>query len=301
MAAFTIHEQQEIDHANASGLRPVVFVHGLWLLSTSWNRWRTLFEEQGYTTLAPGWPDDPETVKQANDDPEVFAHKHIKQVTDHYVDAIKQLKIMPAVIGHSFGGLIAQRLAGEGVSAVTVAIDPAPFRGVLPLPLSALKSSSAVLGNPLNYTRAVPLTFEQFRFAFANVVDETEAHELYETYAVPAPGAPLFQAATANINPWTEANVDTINPNRGPLLIISGEYDHTVPWAIAHASFKQQEKNPGVTEIHEMPDRGHSLTIDHGWREVAEIALHFIDQHTRERQEVGSHGGMAPGIVRELR
>jgi pimeloyl-ACP methyl ester carboxylesterase len=279
VTAFTTHEQQDIDRANASGLRPVVFVHGLWLLSGTWDRWRALFEENGYTTLAPGWPDDPETVEEAHRDPEVFAHKKIKQVTDHYVDAIRQLKIKPAVIGHSFGGLIAQRLAGEGVAAVTVAIDPAPFRGVLPLPLSALKSSAPVLGNPLNYTRAVPLTYEQFRFAFANAVDESEAHALYETYSVPAPGAPLFQAATANLNPWTEARVDTENPKRGPLLIISGEHDNTVPWAIAHASYKQQEKNPAVTEIREIPDRGHSLTIDHGWQEVAEVALAFITQH----------------------
>jgi non-heme chloroperoxidase len=265
-------------------LQPVVFVHGLWLLSSSWDNWRTLFEEKGYTTLAPGWPDDPETVEEAKQDPEAFAHKRIKQVTDHYVDAIRQLKTKPAVIGHSFGGLIAQRLAGEGVSAVTVAIDPAPFRGVLPLPLSALKSASAVLGNPLNYTRAVPLTFEQFRFAFGNAVDESEAHELFDTYAVPAPGAPLFQSATANLNPWTEAQVDTKNPERGPLLLISGEHDNTVPWAITHASYKQQEKNPGVTEIKEIPDRGHSLTIDHGWREVAEVALAFIAQYAPKHQ-----------------
>jgi len=280
---LTIHEQKEIDRANASGLLPVVFVHGLWLLSSSWDRWRTLFEEQGYTTIAPGWPDDPETVAQANDDPEAFAHKHIKQVADYYVSAISQLKTTPAVIGHSFGGLIAQRLAGEGVSAVTVAIDPAPFRGVLPLPLSALKSASAVLGNPLNYTRAVPLTYEQFRFAFANAVEESEAHELYKMYAVPAPGAPLFQAAIANLNPWTEARVDTKNIDRGPLLIISGEHDNTVPWAIAHASYVQQQKNIGVTEIKEIPDRGHSLTIDHGWREVAETAQAFIAKHIPRR------------------
>src|SRR5216684_6309507 len=178
MTVLTIHEQQEIDRANTSGLQPVVFVHGLWLLSSSWDRWRALFEEQGYTTLAPGWPDDPDTVEEAKHDPEVFAHKRIKQVTDHYSDAIGQLKRKPAVIGHSFGGLIAQRLAGDGVAAVTVAIDPAPFRGVLPLPLSTLKAASPVLENPANYNRSVPLTYEQFRFAFANAVDETEAHEL---------------------------------------------------------------------------------------------------------------------------
>jgi non-heme chloroperoxidase len=180
---LTANEQLDIDRANRSGLQPVVFVHGLWLLSNSWDLWRKLFEEKGYTTVAPGWPDDPETVDAAKQDPAVFAHKRITQVTDYYVDAIRKLKIRPAIVGHSFGGLIAQRLAGEGVSAVTVAIDPAPFRGVLPLPLSALKSSSAVLANPLNYTRAVSLTYEQFRYAFANVVDENEARELYETYS----------------------------------------------------------------------------------------------------------------------
>src|SRR5947209_13419003 len=284
MTVLTNNEQQEIDRANDSGRQPVVFVHGLWLLASSWDNWRALFEEQGYTTLAPGWPDDPDTVEEAKHDPEVFAHKRIKQVTDHYIDAIRQLKRKPAVIGHSFGGLIAQKVAGEGVAAVTVAIDPAPFRGVLPLPLSALKSSSAVLGNPLNYTRAVPLTYEQFRFAFANAVDENEARELYEKYSVPGSGTPVFQAAAANLNPWTEDQVNTKNPKRGPLLLIAGEEDHTVPLAVATASYKQQEKNPGVTEIREIPGRGHSLTIDHGWREVAETALAFIAQQLQKGQ-----------------
>ncbi len=213
MTTLTTHEQQEIDRANDSGLQPVVFVHGLWLLSSSWDPWRAFFEEKGYTTLAPGWPDDPDTVEEAKQDPEVFAHKRIKQVTDHYVEAIHQIKTKPAVIGHSFGGFIAQRVAGEGVAAVTVAIDPVPFRGVLPLPLSALKSASPVLSNPLNYTRAVPLTYEQFRYSFANVVDDSEAHALYETYSVPGSGVPIFQAAAANLNPWTEARVDTENPS----------------------------------------------------------------------------------------
>src|SRR5207245_4016451 len=156
-----------------------------------------------------------------------------------------------------------------GLASATVAIDPAPFRGVLPLPLTALKSAWPVLGNPANRNRAVPLTFEQFRFAFANAVSEDEAKELYETFAVPASGVPLFQAATANLNPWTEAQVDTENPERGPLLIISGEKDNTAPVAISNASYKQQEKNPAVTEIREMPNRGHSLVIDHGWPERA--------------------------------
>jgi pimeloyl-ACP methyl ester carboxylesterase len=277
-ATITEHEAQQVELANGTGKNPVVFIHGLWLLPSSWDRWAAVFEQAGFIALTPGWPDDPETVEEANAHPEVFAHKSIGQVADHFAAIVRKLDRRPAIIGHSFGGLLAQILAGRGLSAATVAIDPAPFRGVLPLPFSALKSAWPVLGNPANRNRAVPLTYEQFRYAFANAVSEAEAQELYKTYAVPAAGTPLFQAAAANLNPWTEAKVDTENPERGPLLVMSGENDHTVPWAIAHASFKQQEKNPGVTEIEEVKGRGHALTIDSGWREVAELALGFVQR-----------------------
>ena len=276
MTAAPSATDEQIERANATDRTPVVFIHGLWLLPSSWDRWAAAFDEAGFAALTPGWPDDPETVEEANAHPEVFAHKTVGQVADHYADVIAKLDKKPAVIGHSFGGLLTQIIAGRGLSAASVAIDPAPFRGVLPLPISALKSARPVLSNPANYKRAVPLTYEQFRFGFANAVSEDEAKELYETYAVPAPGAPLFQAATANLNPWTEVKVDTKNPERGPLLIISGEKDNTVPWAIANASYKKQKRNEGVTEIVELPNRGHALTIDGGWREVADTALAFV-------------------------
>lgn len=275
---ITAHEAKQVDRANATGLQPVVFVHGLWLLPSSWDRWAKVFEDAGYTALTPGWPDDPDTVDEANAQPEAFARKTVGQVADHFAEIIRGLNRKPAIIGHSFGGLLAQILAGRGRSAATVAIDPAPFRGVLPLPISALKSAWPVLGNPANRNRAVPLTYDQFRFAFANAVSETEAHELYEAFAVPAAGAPLFQAAAANLNPWTEVKVDTHTPDRGPLLILSGEKDNTVPWAIANASFKQQRDNPNITEIMEITNRGHALTIDSGWREVADTALAFVQR-----------------------
>lgn len=278
MTDITSHEQAQIDRANASGHTPVVFVHGLWLLPSSWDRWRAVFEDAGYSTVAAGWPDDPETVGAANAHPEVFARKSIGDVADHYQDVIAKLDARPAIVGHSFGGLLAQLLAGRGLSSATVAVDPAPFRGVLPLPISALRSASVVLRNPANHGRAVPLTLEQFVFAFANAVPEDEAQELYDTFAVPASGEPLFQAATANLNPWTEAKVNTKAADRGPLLIVSGENDHTVPWAIANSSFKHQKHNEGVTEIAKIANRGHSLTIDHGWREVADTALQFIQR-----------------------
>jgi non-heme chloroperoxidase len=280
MATISKYEREQIDKANATGRAPVVFIHGLWLLPSSWDRWMTVFEEAGYAPLAPGWPDDPQTVEQANAKPEVFAHKSVGDVAGHFGEVIGELSRKPAVVGHSFGGLLTQIVAGRGLSAASVAIDPAPFRGVLPLPVSALKSASPVLGNPANRNRAVPLTYEQFRFAFANAVSEEEAKQLYTEFAVPASGLPLFQAATANLNPWTEAKVNSRNPDRGPLLIIDGEQDHTVPPAIAKASFKKQKRNEGVTEYLEMAGRGHALTIDSGWREVAEKALEFVKRFT---------------------
>jgi pimeloyl-ACP methyl ester carboxylesterase len=266
----------QIERANASGRTPVVFIHGLWLLPSSWDRWAAMFEQAGYAPVAPGWPDDPATVAEANAHPEVFARKSVGQVADHLAGVIGKLKKKPAVIGHSFGGLLTQIMAGRGLSAASVAIDPAPFRGVLPLPFSALKAASPVLLNPANRNRAVTLTFEQFRFAFANAVSEDEARELHKTFHVAAPGLPLFQAAFANLNPGAETKVDTTKPNRGPLLIISGEKDNTVPWAIANASFKKQRRNQGVTEIVEIPNRGHSLVIDTGWPEVADKTLAFV-------------------------
>jgi non-heme chloroperoxidase len=273
---ITEYEALEVARANQDGRQPVVFVHGLWLLPSSWDRWAALFEEAGYVALAPGWPDDPDTVEEAAAHPEVFAHKTVGQVADHFDEVIRGLKKKPAVIGHSFGGLLAQIIAGRGLSAATVAIEPAPFRGVLPLPFSALKSAWPVLGNPANRNRAIPLTYDQFRYGFANAVSEDEAKSLYATYAVPASGIPLFQAATANLNPWTEAKVDVEREDRGPLLIMSGERDNTVPRAISHAAYEQQRRNPGITEFTEAPNRGHSIVIDDGWREVAQNAVDFV-------------------------
>ena len=276
MTTVTKQEKSQVDKANASARTPVVFVHGLWLLPSSWDRWAKLFEGQGFAALSPGWPDDPDTVDQAKEHPDVFAKKSIGQVADHFDEVIRGLTKKPAVIGHSFGGLMTEILAGRGLAAASVAISPAPFRGVLPLPISALRAASPALRNPSNRRRAVPLTFEQFHYSFANAVTEDQAKKLYEKFAVPAPGEPIFQAAAANLNPWTQDKVDTKNPERGPMLIISGELDHTVPWAVSNASYKREKRNEGVTEIVRIPNRGHALTIDNGWREVAETALGFI-------------------------
>jgi non-heme chloroperoxidase len=269
-------DMEQVSAANASGRTPVVFVHGLWLLPSSWDRWAGLFDQAGYAPVELGWPDDPETVADAHEHPETFANKTVGDVADYLSGLIGQLSKKPAIVGHSFGGLLTQILAGRGLSAASVAISPAPFRGVLPLPISALRVASVALQNPANIHRAVPLTYEQFRYGFGNAVSEDEAKALYDEYSVAAPGAPLFQAASANFNPWTEVKVNSKSPDRGPLLIIAGEKDHTVPPAIAKASFKKQQRNVGVTEIVQIPNRGHALTIDSGWQEVATTALDFV-------------------------
>jgi pimeloyl-ACP methyl ester carboxylesterase len=276
MATITEHEAAQIEKANATGKTPVVFIHGLWLLPSSWDNWAGVFEEAGYAALTPVWPDDPETVEQARANPGVFAKKTLGQIAGHTTEVIGQLTKKPAVLGHSTGGLLAQIIAGRGLSAATVAIDPGPFRGVLPLPISALRSAKPVLANPLNKGRAVTLTLDQFKYGWANALSEEEAKQLYDTYHVAAPGVALMQMANANLNPFTEAKADTRNPERGPLLIIDGEKDHTVPWAIANASYKKQKRNESVTEIVEIPNRGHSLTIDSGWREVCDTSLEFV-------------------------
>ena len=276
MASITPREAQQIEQANASGKTPVVFIHGLWLLPSSWNNWVEFFEENGYAGLTPDWPDDPETVEEARANPDVLAKKSLKQVADHTAEVIGGLQKKPAVMGHSTGGLLTFMIADRGLSSASVAIDPGPFRGVLPLPIAALRSAAPVLKNPFNRNRAVTLTLDQFKYGWANALSDDEAKQLYETYHVAAPGKALMQMANANLNPWTEAKVDPKNPDRGPLLIIDGEKDHTVPWAIANAAYKRQSHNEAVTEIEKIPNRGHALTIDSGWREVAQKALDFV-------------------------
>jgi non-heme chloroperoxidase len=273
---ITKRELEQIERANATTATPVVFIHGLWLLPSSWDRWAKVFEGAGYVALTPDWPDDPATVEEARANPDALARKTLKEVADHTTQVISALDKKPVVMGHSTGGLLAEMIAGRGLSTVTVAIDPGVFRGVLPLPFSVLKGVGPFLLDPRTRGRAVTLTFDQFEYGWANALDEQEGRELYDTYHVAGSGVSLVQMGNANLNPWTEAKVDTKNPDRGPLLIIDGEKDNTVPWAIADAAYKRQMANPGVTEIVKVPNRGHSLTIDHGWHEVAEIALTFV-------------------------
>jgi pimeloyl-ACP methyl ester carboxylesterase len=278
--ALSTRELAEVEAANSSGRPVVVFVHGLWLLAGSWTAWRKAFEARGYATVAPGWPGDPATVQAAKADPSTFAKRSIPEIVAHHEELLGALHEKPALVGHSFGGLLVQILAGRGLAHATVCIDGAPFRGVLPLPLSALKVASVVISNPRNRGRAVGLTAEQFRYGFGNAVSEEESRQLYDAYSVPGTGMPLFSAATANVNPGTPAKVDATNPERGPLLFVSGDRDHTVPLAITRAAHKLQSKNTAaVTELTVVENRGHSLTIDSGWPDVADVALSFLGVH----------------------
>jgi pimeloyl-ACP methyl ester carboxylesterase len=255
---------------------PVIFIHGLWLHATSWNPWVELFREAGYEPLAPGWPGDSDTVEGSRANPDSIADHGIDDVVEHYTKIINGLAVKPILIGHSFGGMIAQKLLGQDRAVAAVAIDAAQIKGVLPLPLSALRATLPVSKNPGNKHKAVSLTPHQFRYAFGNAITEAESDELFERWTIPAPGKPLFEAAAANFNPHSPAKVDTANEMRGPLLLMTGGKDHTVPEAVTRATLKQYRHSDAVTDLLEFPDKGHSLTIDNGWREVADAALTWL-------------------------
>jgi non-heme chloroperoxidase len=257
---------------------PVVFVHGLWLHSTSWGEWEDLFREAGYEPVAPGWPGDSATVEETRRDPAKVAGHGIDDVVEHYAQIIRGLSAPPVVVGHSFGGLIAQRLLGQDLAAAAVAIDAAPIKGVLNLPVSALRVASIALRKPANRNLAISLTPEQFRYGFGNALPERDSAELYEKWTVPSPGKPLFEAGLANFTPRSPAKVNTGNKTRGPLLLTAGGKDHTVPKAITTGTRKLYHKSPAITDFVEFPDRGHSLTIDSGWREVAQYALDWLSK-----------------------
>ena len=257
---------------------PVLFVHGLWLHPTSWGQWEDFFRDAGHSPLAPGWPGVSDTVEETRRNPAKVAGKGIEDVVQHYARIIRDLDTPPIVIGHSFGGLITQRLLGQGLAAAGIGIDAAPIKGVILLPPSALRVASIALRNPRNRNRAVALTREQFRYGFGNAVPERESDELYDRWAIPSTGKPLFEAAVANLSPHSPAKVDTGNPTRGPLLLIAGGADRTVPASITRSTLNLYRKSPAITGYQDFPSRGHSLTIDHGWHDVADACLTWLKE-----------------------
>jgi pimeloyl-ACP methyl ester carboxylesterase len=255
---------------------PVVFVHGLWLHSDSWAAWVEKFRGAGYDPQAPGWPGDAATVEETRANPDAVAGHGINDVVTHYSEIVQSLESKPILVGHSFGGLVVQRLLGNGLGAAAVAIDPAPIKGVLVLPRSALKVASVALKSPSNKSKAVSLTEDEFRFGFGNTVSADESKELYDRWTIPSPGKPLFEAALANFSPHSPAKVNTTNATRGPLLLTAGGRDNTVPASISRSTLKQYRHSTAVTDLHQFPDRGHSLCIDPGWEEVAGVVLDWL-------------------------
>lgn len=255
---------------------PVVFIHGLWIHSDAWQPWVELYQSAGYRPIAPGWPGDSASVEQTRKNASAVANKGIDDITSGYLDVIGRLPAMPVVVGHSFGGLIAQKLLSAGMAAAAIAIDPGQIKGVKPLPFAQIRSGLPVLSKPANKKRAVALNRKQFRYGFGNALTEKESGELFDLYAIPGPGKPLFEASAANFKKSSPAAVNTRKRDRGPLLIIGGGMDHTVPEVVARAAYKLYADSGAVTDYHVFPDRGHSLVLDHGWREVADFTLSWL-------------------------
>jgi pimeloyl-ACP methyl ester carboxylesterase len=256
--------------------RPVVFIHGLWLHATSWEPWIERFRDEGFDPVAPGWPNEPSTVAEAREQADAVANLGIDEVTEHYANIIDRFDQPPIIVGHSFGGLFAEKLLGEGYGAAAVAIDPAQIKGVLPLPLAQLRSALPALGNPANLHKAVALTEKEFRYGFGNAVSEEESDALFQKWAIPSPAKPLFQAAVANFALHSPAKIKTDNTERGPLLLISGTADHTVPDVVTRSTLKQYRDSTAVTELKQFEGRGHSLTVDSGWKDVADGVLDWL-------------------------
>jgi pimeloyl-ACP methyl ester carboxylesterase len=256
----------------------VVFIHGLWISHTAWQPWIEHFTAQGHHAIAPAWPGELATAEETRLHAADQAGFGINDLTDYFAEVLEQFEIPPVVIGHSFGGLIAQKLLGQNRAAAAAAIDPAPIKGVKPLPLAQLRSAFPVLGNPINRGRAKALTQAQWRYGFGNALSVEESDALWERWSIPSPGKPLFEAAAANVGPNSPAKVDTANGTRGPLLITGGTADNTVPLVSAKATYGLYKKSSAVTDFHEFEGRGHSLTIDSGWRDVADGTLTWLAQ-----------------------
>ena len=270
------------------GTVPVLFIHGLWIHASAWQPWVDRFTEAGYDPVAPGWPGDLESVEATRADPSGLDDIGIEAICRHYAGIIEESGTRPIVIGHSFGGLIAQELLAHGFARAAVAIDPAPIQGVKILPFAQLRAGFPVLGNPANRKRTVALTAKQFRYAFGNAIPEDESAALFEAWTIPGPGRPLFEDATANFVKDSPATIDTHAAERGPLLLVSGTEDHTVPRSVTVAVAKLYEGGPSTTEYREIAGRGHSLTIDAGWPEVADLTLAWLREQGLHADAVGT-------------
>ncbi|SDN97659.1 alpha/beta hydrolase [Actinacidiphila guanduensis] len=257
----------------------IVLIHGLWVNPRSWEGWRHHYETRGYRVLAPAWPGLDREVEDLRRDPAGIAGVGVREVADHYERIIRALDRPPVIMGHSFGGTIVQILLDRGLGSAGVAIDSAAVKGVLPLPLSTLRSTWPVLGNPANRNKAVPLTAEQFHYAVTNTLSASESAAQYERYAVPGSARVLFQGAFANFHPKAATRIDFRNGRRAPLLFIAGGADHIVPPKVNKANWRLYRKSPAVTDYREFAGRSHFTVGQKGWEEVADYALDWAEAH----------------------
>jgi len=257
----------------------IVLIHGLWMTPLSWENWIDRYEGRGYRVLAPAWPGMDVPIEQLRDDPSAIEQLGIEEIVDHYDAIVRDLDEPPIIMGHSFGGAFTQVLLDRGLGAAGVGIDAAPVKGITKLPFSSLKSAFPVLKNPFNNHRAVPLTPEEFHYAFTNTMSEEDSLEVYERYAIPGPGRVLFQGAFANFNPHAATRVDFHNDDRAPLLLIAGGEDHTVPAMVDRSTAEHYRKSAAVTDYKEFPGRSHFIVGQEGWEEVADYALDWAREH----------------------
>jgi pimeloyl-ACP methyl ester carboxylesterase len=251
----------------------IVLIHGLWMTPLGWENWVQHYTSRGYRVLAPSWPGMEVGIEELRRDPSPIAGLGITEIVDHYEGIIRDLPSPPIIMGHSFGGLITQILLDRGLGTAGVAIATAPAKGVLLLPFSTLKVSFPALRNPANNHRAVPLTAEQFHYAFGNLLSEEESDKVFERYAVPGPDHVLFQAGLANFNPHAASAVNFHNDDRAPLLLIAGDKDHISPPSVVEANFRLYRKSQAITDYKEFPERSHYIVGQQGWEEVADYAL----------------------------
>jgi non-heme chloroperoxidase len=290
MTTITATERAQVEAANASGRRVVLLVHGLWAIAPGWVPWREFLEDRGFATVALEWPGEPQTFEEAIAHPEAVAGVGVSDVTDHAVDVIRALDRAPGIIGHSFGGLVTHRLAGMGLAGASVGVSPAPFRGAFGLRWSVVRGGAPVLANPANLRRAVRLTYSQFRYSWANQVSDQEARRLWETQHVACPGRPLFEAVAGQALPVRAAKADWRHPERGPMLLIGSATDRLVPLGVVRSEYARQRRNPHPTSLVEVPGRGHSLTIDHGWPAIAQLSADFLEENLHSRPTPRSQG-----------
>jgi alpha-beta hydrolase superfamily lysophospholipase len=253
----------------------LVLIHGLWMTPLSWEHWVARYEQAGYRVLAPAWPGMAGSVEQLRADHTPYEHLGVTEIVDAYDAVVQKLDAPPIIMGHSFGGAFVEILLDRGLGAAGVAIDPAPVKGVLRLPLSTLRSSFPVLGNPTNTHKAVMLSPQEFHYSFTNTLSEEESAAVYDRYAVPGPGLVLFQAALANFNPHAATKVDFNNDDRAPLLIIGGGVDHVVPAVVTREAAGHYKNSDALTTYKEFPGRSHYTLGQAGWEEVADYALEW--------------------------